>query len=270
MSDIHDKQQPQIAIERAADRGLVSPVVSAGLAILEKNPSPETLRELIAVQREWEANEARKLFTAALVGLKVGLPTTIAHDRKVSFNTTNYTHTSLAAAVEAVTPHLINHGFVHSWHPATNGANEVAVTCRLTHQAGHFEEVTLKAPPDAKGGKNGAQAVMSTVTMLERYTLLALLGIATADMGESQGEEENHSEPGKIDSARNLRAVGLLRKKGRTVEDAIAFIGRTVENWTEVDLDRLTAWARPAAKHATDCGVNAPGGGAPCDCEASA
>lgn len=250
MSDIHDKAPA--FIERRDDRSM-SPVVAAGLRILEQNPSPDTLRELLAVQREFEANEARKAYAAALVGLKTGLPAVIAHDKLVEFNTTKYTHTTLAAAVEAVSPHLINHGFVHSWHPSNDRANEVAVTCRLTHCLGHFEEVTLRAAPDAKGGKNGAQAVASSVTMLQRYTLLALLGIATADQneifdgGDQGGDEEEPQQPspgGKVDSARNLRAVGRLKQLNRTRQQAEDFLGRSVSDWTDRDLEALSRWAK--------------------------
>lgn len=258
--DSHDKAMT--VVERGSEHRALSPAVSA---IMEKNLDPSTVRELVAIQREYEANEARKAYSAALVGLKADLPTILAHDKLVAFNTTRYTHTTLGAAVEAVTPHLINHGFVCNWYPATD--RDVAVTCRLTHREGHFEEVTLRAPPDTKGSKNGAQAVMSTVTMLERYTLLALLGIATADMDEID-KAETQPDPGKIDSQRNLRAVGLLKKHGKTREQAEQFLGgKKVADWTEADLKRLEAWAKPAIKHATDCGVNAPGGGGKCDCQ---
>lgn len=241
MSDNHDKA---ISIIDRSERVGMSPVVSAGLRILEHSPNPETLRELLAMQRDWEANEARKAYASALVGLKVGLPTIIAHDKLVNFNSTRYTHTSLGAAVEAVTPHLINHGFTHSWYPATNGANEVSVTCRLTHQAGHFEEVCLKAPPDNKGAKNGAQAVASTVTMLERYTLLALLGIATADMSEPEGRDEAPAD--NVNSERNLKAVGWLKQNEVSVGEAEQYLSRKVPDWTAADLGKLKAWVKKA------------------------
>lgn len=245
MSDEHNKAIT--VIERSTDRSM-SPVVVAGLKILEQNPSPETLRELLKVQQEWEANEARKEYAAAMVNLKADLPSVLAHDKHVKFNTTEYTHTSLGAAVGAVLPHLINYGFAHSWHPSTVNPNEIAVACRLTHRNGHYQEVELRAPPDPKGGKNGPQAVASTVTMLERYTLLALLGIATADMEEPTGAEDDAPNMGKVDTERNLAAVGKLKKKGRTVEEAIAFLGgRTVEHWTVADLKKLEAWVKPPA-----------------------
>lgn len=239
--DSHDKA---VAIIEHHGAYAMSPVVAA---ILKKDPSPETLREVLAVQREWEANEARKAYAAAMVGLQADLPKTIAHDKKVDFNTTKYTHTSLAAAVEAVRPHLILHGFSHSWHPGIEDG-QVVVTCRLTHRAGHSEAVTLKAGRDPKGGKNDPQAVASSVTMLERYTLLGLLGIATADQNELFKEKQDEPDVDKVDSKRNLRAVGLLEKKGRTVEQAVKYLdGRPVAEWTESDLKKLEAWAKSPA-----------------------
>lgn len=239
MADSHDKA---ITVIERGERVGMSPVVSAGLKILEHSPNPETLRELLAMQREWEANEARKQYAAALVGLKVALPTVLAHDKLVNFNQTRYTHTSLGAAVDAVTPHLINHGFTHSWYPAMKGKDAVAVTCRLTHQAGHFEEVTLEAPPDSKGAKSGAQAVASTVTMLERYTLLALLGIATADMSEPEGAKDD--APDKVDTSLNMKAVGWLKSKGVSAAEAEQFLSRKVPDWTASDRDKLKAWVK--------------------------
>jgi hypothetical protein len=243
--DDHDKGPT--AIERVAPNRALSPAVAA---IIERNLDPATVRELVAIQREHEANEARKAYTAALVGLKADLPRIIGHDKTVDFNTTHYTHTSLGACVEAVTPHLIAHGFAFSWHPATPSAQEVAVTCRLTHGAGHHEEVMMRAPPDPKGGKNGAQAIASTTTMLQRYTLLALLGIATADMSEvsSGGDDPAPPSTTKVDVSRNLSAVGKLKKLGKSVEEACAYVdGRSVEEWTEADLKKLQAWAKAPA-----------------------
>jgi hypothetical protein len=71
---------------------------------------------------------------------------------------------------------------------------QIAVTCVLTHKMGHSEETTLKAIPDTSGNKNTVQAIGSTVTYLERYTLLAAMGMAAAGMdndGRMADEEQN-------------------------------------------------------------------------------
>ena len=53
MSDTHDKVMTVIRQDNTA---AMSPVVAAGMAMLEANPNPETLEKLLAVQERYEAN----------------------------------------------------------------------------------------------------------------------------------------------------------------------------------------------------------------------
>jgi hypothetical protein len=69
---------------------------------------PRDAAQLLEVQREYEANEARKAYAMALVNLKRDLPTVIARDKTVDFTgssgkRTTYTHASLAGVMDAVT-----------------------------------------------------------------------------------------------------------------------------------------------------------------------
>lgn len=245
MSDQHGPVDVPVAssapLVRRDAPAQMSPVVRA---IMEKNLSPETVREMLAMQREHEANEARKQYVAAYIGLKAELPKILARDKRVKFGNTEYTHTSLAAAVEAVVPHLISHGFAHEWNPSIDDEGQVVVTCRLTHCGGHYEESTLKCAPDTKGSKSGPQTIASTITMLQRYTLLGRLGIATADMTEPKSEAPP-VDPEKVDVNRNMKAVTWLKQQGKTLEQAEAFLCSEVGDWTAADLDRLREWAKP-------------------------
>jgi hypothetical protein len=254
----------------------MSPVV---LAVLAQNPDAATLRECLNIQREYDREEARKQFTVAFVRLKMDLPKILAHDKSVSLDrgkTVAYTHTSLGGAVEAVVPHLINYGFAHSWTPSTDENGQVVVTCELLHIGGHSKQATLKAAPDAKGSKSSAQAVQSSVTSLERYTLLAVLGIATGDMGEPRVDQDEKQEerqptgdqPPPDDKALNARAVRWLMDQRILVASAEHFIGRKVAEWTQADRARLKPWAtkKPAA-HDSTC--PAATGGDLCDCGAA-
>jgi hypothetical protein len=227
------------------------PLVQA--AIATGTMDPDSLGKLLAVQREWEAGEARKAYTRALALLKADMPTVIAHDQLVDFTgssgkRTRYTHASLAAVMEAITEALVRHGFSLSWTPST-GEKLVRVTCRLTHTEGHFEEATLEAPADTSGNKHPAQAIMSTVTLLSRYTALALLGLATADMGEPTTTADERAEQPRIDAARTARACAAITKAGRTIEDAEKHVGRARAEWTTADLAVVRAWLgeKPAA-----------------------
>jgi len=91
--------------------------------LLAANPTAETLREILALQRDWEAGEAKRAYTRALVELRRDLPAWIHRDQKVDFTGTSgrrvqYTHASLAATMEAVLPALTAHGFSLAWTPA--------------------------------------------------------------------------------------------------------------------------------------------------------
>jgi hypothetical protein len=57
----------------------------------------------------------------------------------------------------------------------------IAVTCTVAHKSGYEKTTTMSVQKDAGAGKSNVQAVGSTITYLKRYTLLALLGIGTAD-----------------------------------------------------------------------------------------
>jgi hypothetical protein len=87
----------------------------------------------------------------------------------------------------------------------------VKVTCKLTHKQGHSEEVTLEAPLDTSGGKNNIQAMGSSVSYLERYTLLAITGLATKeqdDDGASTGQAALAPDPALLQAARDASLGG--------------------------------------------------------------
>lgn len=234
-----------VVVEQGQQDERMHPLVA--LAVKSGTADPATLKELLAVQREWEAGEARKAYARALVALKRDLPTVLARDATVDYTSakgrTHYRHTSLAAAMDAVTDPLTNHGFSLAWEPSTGGErNMVRVTCRLTHSEGHSETASIEAPADTSGSKNPAQAVASTITLLQRYTALSLLGIATADMPEAPATDTSI-----VDPARNLRAVSAIIKRGLSLEQAQAHLGRGSKEWTVGDLERLRAWMTAAA-----------------------
>jgi len=232
-----DPHKPIAIIERTDS---MSPVVKAGLEILRNSPSPETLAKLLDVQRAWDADQARKQYALAMVELKAELPAVLARDKEVKFLQTNYRHTTLGAATGEITPYLTRHGFSLSWEQDSDRPdNKIAVTAILLHAGGHSERNTLiSALYTPKTSMDIVQRVGATVTMLQRYTALSLLGIATADALEP-GDPPS---PQAIDSARNLKAVAYAVKRGKTKDQAEEFLGRPVPEWTSDDLDKLKEW----------------------------
>lgn len=205
---------------------------------------PATLRDLLAVQREWEAGEARRAFAEAMVALAADLPRIIAHDKTVAFGRTRYSYSTLGQLLDAVTPHLARHGLALTWDASTPEPRVVRVTARLLHAAGHAVESTLAAPPSTKEGMTPAQSIEATITSLRRATLCAVLGVATADQADDASEPAAAPDAAAVDSRRNLEVAAKLRAAGKRVEDAEAEVGRRVAEWTSGDIDRLREWAR--------------------------
>jgi len=235
MTDGHIIKAPEVAI--AADK--MHPMVVA--AMRGGGLDTQSLRELLELQREWQRDNARSSYTRAMVELKNNLPAVLDRDRKVSYGKTNFRFTTLSHAMEAVTPHLNDYGFSLTWIP-TNSEGMIRVTCRLTHVDGHYEETTMSAPPDNSGSKNPIQAIGSTQSYLQRYTALALLGIATKDMPDA--DDPTEADEDIIDAERNLNAISHLRKRGISVREAEDHLKKSVKEWTIKDLPILWAWLR--------------------------
>jgi hypothetical protein len=60
----------------------------------------------------------------------------------------------------------------------------------VTHELGHSAQTSLTAPPDASGSKNSIQAIGSTVSYLQRYTFMAITGLAAKDQDDDGQKAE--------------------------------------------------------------------------------
>lgn len=156
-------------------------------AAVAKGVDTEQLTKLMDLQERWEKNEARKAFADAMVRFKA-TPIEISKNKDVAFGNTRYSHATLDNVCRQIIAALQSVGIAHSWKPEMiNGG--VRVSCILRHQLGHEECVTLDAPPDASGQKNAIQALASSITYLERYSLLAATGIAVG-LPDNDGASE--------------------------------------------------------------------------------
>lgn len=168
----------------------VTPMAMLQLAV-EKGASVEQLERLMALQERYEANEAKKEFVAAMTRFKEN-PKVIEKNAQVDFTSakgrTHYKHATLANVCDVIGPALSEVGISHRWETEQlPEGGMIRVTCILTHARGHSERVWLQAGRDESGNKNNIQAVGSTVTYLQRYTLLAATGMAVADQRDDDG-----------------------------------------------------------------------------------
>lgn len=189
---------------------------------VEKGADLDQLQKLMDLHERWEANEARKAFVAAKAAFKA-TPIQLIKNKRVRFDTqkgqTEYNHATLDHIAAVISPPLSAAGLSYCWETTQGDGGMIRVTCVLSHILGHSERVTLQASPDQSGGKNNIQAVGSTVTYLERYTLLAVTGLATAEQDDDGGYV------GFITADQKAELVALQQETKADTAKFLAYLG---------------------------------------------
>jgi hypothetical protein len=195
MADVID-MEPTVAhplAERPTDQAQRPALQSAGtvmtpgdlLRIVAQNGGDiATLERIFDLQTRFEEREAEKAFVAGMSGFKRE-PIEIYKRKQVGYKTregdfVGYKHAQLSDVTDAIGPAMARHGLSFAWDIQQNG-NTITVDCVVTHERGHSKKVTMTGAPDTSGKKNAIQQVASTVSYLQRYTLLAVTGMSTKD-----------------------------------------------------------------------------------------
>jgi hypothetical protein len=169
----------------------------------------DMIEKLMNLQERWEAGNARKAFDEAVASAKAEIP-------PIERNATGHNskkYADFAAIARVVDPILGRHGL--SYRFRTTQADKISVTCVLSHKAGHNEETTLSAPPDPSGNKSAIHAIGSTLTYLQRYSLVQMLGLASA--ADDDGKASAGVEIITQDQADELRELIEAHGKNRAV-----------------------------------------------------
>lgn len=143
------------------------------------------IEKLMTLEERWQKTQGRREFDQAIAAAKSEIPV-IQKNREGH----NSRYADFAAYARVVDPILSKYGL--SYRFRTSQENGIHVTCILSHSAGHSEESTLAGPEDKTGSKNPIQAIGSTLTYLQRYTLVQALGLAASndDDGKAAGVGE--------------------------------------------------------------------------------
>jgi hypothetical protein len=160
-------QEEPRAISITTPMDMIQKAVASGADI-------EMVERLMGLNERYEASQARKAFDKAIAAAKAKI-TPIQRNAK-GHNDKRYA--DFAAIAKVVDPILSEHGLSYRFRTAQS--DRISVTCILSHEAGHSEETTLTGPADTSGSKNAIQAIGSTLTYLQRYSLVQMLGLAAA------------------------------------------------------------------------------------------
>lgn len=155
---------------------LIEAAVNGGVDI-------DKLERLFDLQERWEKQQARASYYRSMARFQAELPV-IRKTKNVNFNTskgvTNYNYAPLDSIAAQIKEPLHNNGFSYRW-AFSEEDGDIVCSCTLTHIDGHSETSTMTAEADDSGRKNSIQAIGSSRTYLQRYTLVGVAGLTTAE-----------------------------------------------------------------------------------------
>ena len=149
-----------------------------------KDADLDKIEKLMDLKERWDKTEAKKAFLKAMADFQAECPE-LKKGKTVDFanksgGRTKYKYITLSDIVRQIRSILKDCNLSFRWE-TKDVENEIELTCIVSHISGHSESNTMKAAKDISGKKNAIQSVGSTMTYLQRYTLIGALGISTAD-----------------------------------------------------------------------------------------
>jgi hypothetical protein len=159
--------------------GLMSVAADKGMGL-------EDLKELFGLQERIDARNARMAFSRALAAFRAECPQPQKTRENAQFSVTRdgQKRASRYAPLEEIDrvarPVAARHGLSWLWDTEIDG-DYMRVTCKVFHEDGHMEAATVAMPYESKAGASPQQKYGSTQTYGMRYSLIAALGITTAD-----------------------------------------------------------------------------------------
>lgn len=182
----------------------------------------EKMWQLYDVMQKRQAEQA---FSAALANMQADLPTVV--EKGMGHNSKTYA--LLEDVIGLVRPVMSKYGFAIIFN-IEQVEKSITVTSILKHSQGHEERTSITLPHDGSGSKNAVQAIGSSISYGKRYTLLAMLNIATC--GEDDDAKSSHTVLVKPAQAQTiidllLESDGMTKKNFATKYGAAANVLRS-------------------------------------------
>lgn len=202
--EINNEQQQEQQEEQHQSTELVNtnefnPSLLLQMAV-SKNLDIEKLEKLMELKDKWDAKQAKKLFYEAISKFQSIVPE-LSKSKQIAFGSTKYKFAPLGEIEAQIKGPMFMCGLSKRWE-LSYPDNKIQCDCIITHKDGHSEHTIMLGEKDTSGNKNLMQQNASAVTYLQRYTLIAALGLTTADedndgqtSGEAQGNDGHNEGP---------------------------------------------------------------------------
>ena len=219
-------------------------------AVSDPQCDPAKLRELLAVRREWNADEAAADFNAAVVRFQQECTMIVKGDDNRG---------KKYAKMERIWPHikplLKECGLAITWGSCRSDNGVCIIDGHIRHVRGHAEPVHYELPipeaimnKDGKAVQNAAQVMGSATTYAKRYGTCAVLGIQTfAD------DDGNGGEPVAMISARDSDDIAACLRdmpKCKVDEFWLSLDKGSLAEMTAAEAAKVLPWCRKCVREA--------------------
>ena len=146
-----------------------------------------------------------------------------------------YNYLPIDQMVDIAVPELAKVKVDHSWDTRTENG-KVLTKCTLTHVPSGFEKTAVvDLPMDTSGAKNDAQAVCAGITYGERYSFMAVTGLAA-------GGQDNGASTVRDADQRTRQAAQAPRET--TIDDGQVRYLKGLATQAQVPVDTILEKAR--------------------------
>lgn len=194
------EQQAKAVSAPASAQALIEMAITQGADI-------DKLERLMQLQERYDAKNAKSSYLQAVSLFQANCPKI-----KKLKQGHNSKYAPLEDIIYQVKEHLFKAGLSYSFSQ-TQDANQITVSCHLSHIDGHTETVSLTSDHDKSGGKQPIQALASAVSYLRRYTFTGVTGIVPSDE-DSDGRIESGKVIEHCESAQVIKINELLVQTG--------------------------------------------------------
>lgn len=213
--------------EATAVARVEGPTEVSGLVALaiEKGVDVEVLERLVALQERVTERNARAAFFEALAAFQEEAPQihksrTAKIVSKRTGSQFSYSYAPLEDIARKIRPVLRKQGLSYHWDVPGVADGVMLVCCILRHVEGHEERSTFPVPVDAGSERmSAAQANGAALTYGKRQSLVAVLGLTTAD------EDVDGAAPESAEAITESQAADLRALMREVKADEPKFLG---------------------------------------------
>ena len=201
---------------------------------IQKDTSVETMERLFALQKDFKSEQAKEMFVQSLANFQKEVP--VIEKTKDVMNrdgkTVRYSYAPMDSVIKQIKDSVSDNGFSYNWDSAREDKH-IKVVCKLTHVAGHSEKSTFDVPIVPSQFMSSPQSYATAQSFAKRYTLLNVLGIATADEDNDSADTDNNGKP----KSEKSQIVFRLKRLGKNT-DTKQEIEKDVMALTELKLEQ--------------------------------